>query len=124
MSKTYFDVHCYPVMRAKIRIDDDTTPGLAAEDAENQIGVKLTQAGPFSVDGIEFEYAEDFSGALVDVVEDGERVDSIGIPRHPELAAQAKKHATTLESMIDGDSEDLLGQLLGPIQSFLMAISL
>ncbi len=125
MPKTFFDVHVYPVIRAKIRVDGDTTPALAAEDAEDQIATTLSQAGPFMVGGIEFEYAEQFSGALVDVIEDGERVgDGIGIPASPELDAQAKEHASTLESLIDGDSGDSLGQALGPIQSFLKALSL
>ena len=127
MSNTYFDVHCYPVMRTKVRIMDvdDTTPGLAAEDVEKQISERLCQIGLFTVGGYEFEYAEQFSGALVDVIEDGERVgDGIGIPASPELAAEAKMHAATLESLIDGDIKDSLGQLLSPIQSFLKALSL
>ena len=124
MSKTFFDVHVYPVMRAKVRVDGDTTPELAVEDVENRIAVKLSKHGSFWVGGQEFEYAEQFSGALVDVIEDGERVDSIGIPASPELNAQAKEHASTLESLIDGDTCDTLGEALGPIQSFLKALSL
>lgn len=125
MPETFFDVHVYPVVRAKVRVDADVSPEMAVEDAENQIAVKLTQAGPFMVGGFEFEYAEQFSGALVDVIEDGERQgDGIGISAHPELNIQAKMHARTLESLIDGDLEDSLGQALGPIQSFLKALSL
>lgn len=125
MSKTYFDVHVYPVIRAKVRVDGDVSPEMAVENVENQIAVKLTQTGPFRVGDIEFEYAEQFSGALVDVIEHGERVgDGIGVSAHPELAIQAKGHARTLESLIDGDTGDSLGQLLGPIQSFLKALSL
>ena len=128
MSKTVFDVHVYPIIRAKVRVDGDTTPGLAAENAEDQIAIALSQAGPFMVGGVEFEYAEQFSGALVDVIEDGERVgDGIGIPANPELAAEAKKHASTLESLISsfpGGKYSLHCQALEPIQSFLKALSL
>ena len=125
-TKTFFDVHVYPVIRAtKVRVDGDTSPDLAVEDVENQIATTLSQAGPFMVGGFEFEYAEQFSGAMVDVIEGGERVgDGIGIPASPELAAQAKEHASTLESLIDGDTCDTLGEALGPIQSFLKALSL
>ena len=92
--ETHFKVNVYPVIRTAMTMDGDTSPEMAASQAEETIARELCEAGEFTLGGRTFDFAEDFSGAVVDVIEDGERVgDGIDLPRDPALVAQAKEYA-------------------------------
>jgi hypothetical protein len=63
-------------------------------------------------------FADGFDSALVDVMDGGRRLESFTVSSQRD---EAQKHAATLESLIDGD-DDELGQALTPIKNFLGTI--
>jgi hypothetical protein len=64
-------------------------------------------------------FADGFDSALVDVMDGRRRRKSFTVSSP--LRDEALKHAATLESLIDGD-DDELGQALTPIKNFLGTI--
>ena len=126
-----FDVHVYPVYRAKLRIEaDDPERGYAK--AEATILETFVQFGHrHSTGDLELEFAEKIDGGLVNVLDvDGNQLTEFVIGKDGKIdpiRSLAKQHAGTLDDLLTEDGGrgrgDELDDALSPIIQFLGSIS-
>lgn len=120
MSQRTLNVHVYPVFRVEL-VGMHGEVGEVVEAAEHAVLTACTAMKPMAIEvpghGWRQMHFADGCGdaALVDVMEGPRRVES---STHSAMYEQAKEHAATLESLIDGENDEF-GELLMPIKRFL-----